>query len=154
MDGTVGSVVAAGTSGTSRHLFVRDLLVRLGCPGTQENATALIAQCQAEGGAAKFNPLNSTVKRPGSTDYNDNVPPVQNYASYAQGLEATASTFRQANMKPLLDALKAGTSASVYWSKLPGKWGTKPPVGYTRASWLADTRKHWYDRSMVVVAGT
>lgn len=124
----------------------------LHAPGTLENAVALIGQMQAEGGSAKFNPLNCTVKAPGSTDYNS--VPVQNYAGYAQGLSVTAGMLRQANMKPLLDALLSGKSAAAYWGALPGHWGTSPPSGYTRASWLADVRAHWYARAMINIAGS
>lgn len=148
----------------TRHVFIRDVLVALGAPGTQENATALVAQCQAEGspdtskdGGAKFNPLNCTVKRRGSTNYND--VPVQNYTSWAQGVEATASMLKQANMKPLHDSLMRGTSAADYWSHLPGKWGSRlpkrtPTEYYTIETWLADVRRHWFDRSMIIIAGT
>lgn len=136
----------------TRHLFVRDLLGTLNAPGTVENAIALVAQCQAEGGNARFNPLNCTVRRPGSTDYNS--VPVQNYTSWAQGVEATASMLRQSNMKPLHDALMKGTSAEAYWSHLPGKWGTSFPKGYTLQTWLADVKMHWFARATMPISGT
>lgn len=139
--------------GQTRHLFTRDLLVAVGAPGTLENAVALIGQMQAEGGSARCNPLNCVVKRPGSTNYNS--VPVQNYPSWAVGVEATASMLKQANMKMLLDVLRDGTSATSYWNAL-GKspWGTHVPSGYTIAGWLDDVRKHWYARSMITIAGS
>lgn len=138
--------------GQTRHVFARDLLAALGAPGTLENAVALIAQMQAEGGAAKFNPLNCTVKAPGSTDYN--AVPVQNYTTWEQGVDVTAGMLKQPNMKALHGALMIGSNAATYWAALPGKWGTSPPAGYTRPQWLADVRKHWFDRSMRTIAGS
>lgn len=137
----------------TRHVWVRDLLVAVACPGSLENAVALVAQCQAEGGTARFNPLNCTVKAPGSTDYNK--VPVQNYVSYAQGQSVTAGMLRQQNMAGLLDALKIGTSAVSYWNALAkSPWGTHPPSGYTVATWLDDVRVHWFARAMICIAGT
>lgn len=133
---------------------MRDLFVALSVPGTQENATAVIAQIQAEGGFALFNPLNCTVKAKGSSDYNPPPIHVQNYVSYEQGLQVTKGMLKQANMKPLLDALRKGDSALAYWSHLPGSWGTSPPHGYSHEAWLADTRSHWYARAMIAVTGT
>lgn len=121
--------------------------------GSLQNTLAVIAQCQAEGGEARFNPLNCTVTRPGSTPYN--TVPVQNYASYAQGIEATASMLRQANMRPLHAALARGTSAAMYWEGLRNSpWSTRPPVGYTIPSWLGDTSAHWMARAMTPISGT
>lgn len=137
----------------TRHVWVRDLLVALRAPGTLENAVALVGQCQAEGGSARFNPLNCTVKAAGSTDYNK--VPVQNYATYQQGIDVTAQMLRQSNMSKLLAALMKGTAATDYWSALAvSPWGTHPPSGYTVVEWLDDVRGHWFARAMVAIAGT
>lgn len=137
----------------SRHLWVRDLLAELGVPGSYYNALAVVAQIQAEGGNARFNPLNTTLKVPGSTDYNS--VPVQNYTSWEQGLHATVVTLRQVNMVLLMRALKQGTSSAAYWQALAqSPWGTKPPGGMTVAAFLDDVRRHWYDRAMLTVAGS
>jgi hypothetical protein len=143
---------------TSRHLWVRDLLAALDVPGSYYNALAVIAQCQAEGGTARFNPLNTTLKMPGSTAYGPDLGGgvrVQHYTSMAQGLEATLATLRQTNMAPLLTALKSGTSSTAYWKALGvSPWGTHPPGGLTIEAWLDDCRRHWYEYAMVPVAGT
>jgi hypothetical protein len=147
---------------SSRHLFFRDLCARLGVPGTYQNALALIAQAQAEGspktsrlGGAKFNPLNCTVRAEGSSDYNPDPIHVQNYMSWAQGLEVTAAMLRQENMAPLYAALKKGDSATANWqARGVSPWGTKPPAGYTIGRWLEDARRHWYDRAMIPIAGS
>lgn len=138
---------------TSRHLWTRDLLALLACPGSYYNALSIVAQCQAEGGSAMFNPLNTTLAMTGATNYNSVG--VKNYTSYAQGLDATARTLKQANMATLLAALKEGSSSIGYWRLLAASpWGTKPPTGVSITAFLDDTRRHWYDRSMTPIAGT
>lgn len=138
---------------TSRHIWTRDLLEALDVPGSLENFVAVIAQIQAEGGQAKFNPLNTTLRALGSQDYN--AVHVQSYASYSSGLAATASTLKQANMAKLLSALKLGSSAHAYWAALAvSPWGTKPPGGMAIDAFLDDTRRHWSDRAMKAIAGT
>lgn len=137
----------------TRHVWVRDLLRDLGVPGSYYNALSIIAQIQAEGGKARFNPLNTTLKVPGSTDYNS--VPVQNYPTWEQGLAATVSTLRQVNMLPLMKALKAGTSSTAYWKALGvTPWGTRPPGGMGIEDFLDDVRRHWFDRAMQGIAGT
>jgi hypothetical protein len=82
----------------TRNEFAHDLLRELGYPRDKSNLYALVALMQAETGSepekgAKFNPLNTTKKMPGSTPYNSIG--VQNYTSYQQGLDATSSTLRE-----------------------------------------------------------
>lgn len=138
---------------TSRHLWTRDLLALLGAPGSLANVLALIAQIQAEGGNAAFNPLNTTLPMPGATDYN--TVHVKNYTSYQQGLDATAHTLKQTNMQPLFNALTAGDSTTAYWRGLAvSPWGTKPPGGMTIDAFLNDIRRHWMARAMIPIAGT
>lgn len=138
---------------TSRHLWTRDLLHMLGVPGSYPNALSIIAQCQAEGGSARFNPLNTTLPMDGATDYNSVH--VKNYASYGSGLAATTKTLQQANMALLLHELKAGNSSLSYWRALAASpWGTKPPGGKGVDAFLDDVRRHWYDRCMIAIAGT
>lgn len=138
---------------TSRHLWTRDLLKLLSARGTYYNALSIIAQIQAEGGSAHFNPLNTTLPMPGATDYNDVH--VKNYVSYAQGLDATVQTLKQANMVKLLTELKRGTSSRSYWVALgESPWGTKPPGTMGIDAFLDDVRNNWYDRAMLTIAGT
>lgn len=137
----------------TRHVWVRDLLVNLDAPGTLENALALVAQIQAEGGKARFNPLNTTLQAAAATDHNSVH--VKNYVSWEQGIAATGATFRQANMARLLKALKAGGPAESYWAALASSpWGTKPPGSMPIDAWLLDVQRHWFDRAMMPVAGS
>lgn len=137
----------------SRHVFAADLLDELGVPGSLANALAIIAQIQAEGGKALFNPLNTTLPAAGAKDYNSVH--VKNYMTYEQGVAATAATLRQANMSRLLAALKIGKDAGTYWAVLPtSPWGTKPPGGMSATAFLADVQAHWFARAMLPISGT
>lgn len=135
----------------SRHIYVCDLLTALNAPGSLMNAVALIAQIQAEGGQAHFNPLNTTLPMKGATDYNSVH--VKNYVSWEQGIDATARTLKQANMAKLLKVLKAGGPALAYWNALAvSPWGTHPPGGMKIQDFLDDVSRHWYDRAMMPIA--
>src|SRR5690242_5737591 len=78
------------TPSTDRTQWATDLLNRLGLPVTAENIKALAAWAQAEGTKAGFNPLATTQAMPGASSFNGVG--VKNYASYADGLQATATT--------------------------------------------------------------
>lgn len=74
----------------TRGQFANRVTKRLRAEVTLHTRRAWQAQMQAEGGDAAFNPFNTTLKMPGSTDYNSVH--VQNYVSAEQGIEATAKT--------------------------------------------------------------
>jgi hypothetical protein len=87
--------------------FAQALLQRLGLPTTANNIAALVAFQAHEGGhmnnAAAYNPINTTLKLPGSHPVTKIG--VQAYASWEQGLEATAKTLAQGNMGVITAAL-------------------------------------------------
>jgi hypothetical protein len=74
----------------TRGQFARAFLPAVGAYVTQRNMRAMMAWMQAEGDAGRFNPLNTTQKMPNSTTFNEVG--VQNYATFAEGVEATAKT--------------------------------------------------------------
>lgn len=74
----------------TRGQFARDLLPRVGAEVTTHNMRAMMAWMQAEGDAGRFNPLNTTYDMRGATDFNSVE--VKNYASFYDGLVATAET--------------------------------------------------------------
>lgn len=74
----------------TRGNFAHDLLPKIGAPVTTHTLVGLMAWMQAEGDAGRFNPLNTTEKREGSTDFN--WVHVQDYLRYLDGVEATART--------------------------------------------------------------
>lgn len=76
-----------------RGAFAKKLLEGLGAPRTLHTRRALMAEMQAEGGAAKHNPFNTTLPMPNSTDYNEVG--VQNYLSAEQGVAATIRTLKE-----------------------------------------------------------
>ena len=88
--------------------FARALLARLGKPVSENNIAALVAAQCIEGGymhnGAMFNPLNTTLPWPGARS----VTPVgvRAYASWADGLEATAKTLENDLYQPILNALE------------------------------------------------
>lgn len=74
----------------TRGNFAHDFLPRIGAVPHTHNLVAMMAWMQAEGDAGRFNPINTTLHMAGSTDFN--WVHVQNYASYLDGVEATAET--------------------------------------------------------------
>jgi hypothetical protein len=62
----------------------------IGAPNTRRNRRAVIAWETAEGDAGRFNPLGTTEKWEGATDFN--WVGVKNYGSASDGLHATART--------------------------------------------------------------
>lgn len=113
--------------------FAQALLVGVGAPTTPSNVQTITDWERAEGGnwanSAAFNPLNTTLKLPGST-----VMPgggagaaagVQAYGSWAQGLQATISTLLEKPYSAVVADLRASapekqTAADVAASP----WGT------------------------------
>jgi hypothetical protein len=79
----------------------------LGGPQRAETRRFLHAWAQAEGGGAAWNPLNSTMKIPGSTDYNSAG--VQNYPRPVWGVAATAMTLTNGNYGTIVGSIQAGT---------------------------------------------
>lgn len=74
----------------TRGQFARALLPEVYAEVTTHNMRAMMAWMQAEGDAGRFNPLNTTHDMPGATDFNSVG--VKNYASFQDGVEATAET--------------------------------------------------------------
>jgi hypothetical protein len=103
-------------------LFAQALLSRLGLPNTDDNVRALVAFQAQEGGhenGALYNPLNT--KRGTSTGDKD-LPSVnfktkkpgagiQSFQSWDDGLEATARTMAQTNMRPIMNVLSSKATA-------------------------------------------
>jgi hypothetical protein len=88
--------------------FAKALLDRLSLSRTQNRLIGLVDFAAREGGhwgnsATRFNPFNTSLPMPGATNA---VGAVKAYTSWEQGIEATARTIAQSNMRPILDALK------------------------------------------------
>jgi hypothetical protein len=70
--------------------FYERVLEGIGAPVSSNALTLMRAWQRAEGGSATFNPFNTTQRYGASTPYNKVG--VQNYASEADGVAATAKT--------------------------------------------------------------
>jgi hypothetical protein len=105
------------------------LLNSLGDPVTSQNLSAVVSWEIQEGGGfggrAAFNPLNTTLRMPGSRTVTSVG--IQAYTSASQGLEATVLTLRNGRYGNILAALRAGNSAlAVERAVAASPWGTGP----------------------------
>lgn len=103
------------------------LLGEIGRPATPQNTVAVTAWERAEGGhwanSARFNPLNTTQRMPGSAPMNSVG--VQAYTSWRQGLDATTITLRNGRYGGVLQALGRGNCAPCVADAVGASpWGT------------------------------
>jgi len=109
--------------------FAKKILTTMGYPTSDNNINALVAWQALEGGhyynAAKFNPLNTTQKMPGS--YNPGFKAgVQAYKDWQQGIDATIKTLKYPMYSKIRDALQKSLNPNLtlkYINDSP--WGTK-----------------------------
>jgi hypothetical protein len=96
--------------------FYEKLLKRLSAPVTDENLKFLYAWRQSEGDGGRYNPFNTTLKKPGSSFFNylnkKRTIGVQNYTSADQGLEATTQTLLHNRYRCIIDGLRKNIGAS------------------------------------------
>ena len=107
---------------TDKNFYER-LLTELGAPVTSENLKYLYAWRQAEGKGGRYNPFNTTWKRPDSTKMNSHG--VQHYTSLEEGMIATLKTLRNGYYDCIVNGLKNDIGAAQI-SKCPSlkTWGT------------------------------
>jgi hypothetical protein len=113
---------------TSDDDFYKSILKCLGAEPTKSNMLFMYAWRQAEGGKAKNNPFNTTLKIPGATNYNSVG--VKNYSTPEEGIDATCKTLKNGRNKYGYDKIIDGLKNDVGLSKLSdavvnSKWGTK-----------------------------
>ena len=104
--------------------WARDFLTELNMPITSENIRAVSAWEQAEGTKASFNPLATTQGGfAGETRFNSVG--VKNYATYQDGIDANAHALMNGRYQNVLDALRAGNSATAVAQAISDSpWGT------------------------------
>jgi hypothetical protein len=112
-----------------RGHFANGVILGIGAEVTLHTRRASQAQLQTEGGNAENNPYNTTLKMPGSTDYNFIRPgiAVQNYVSPKQGQEATIKTFKGKGhgYEKIIRLMKANAPASqICIAIIESDWGT------------------------------
>lgn len=124
---------------TTRGIYARMLLSKVSAPNTLHNLRALMTQMQCEGGEARNNPFNVTLKTTNSWDYNwNNGFPVQSYASLDEGINATAQILNQQNFNGVLHALKSNFPARKT-IKIIGRspWGTSQTLMTKVLAWIS-----------------
>jgi hypothetical protein len=128
--GAPASSAVPASSGTLNRAGVdpikwaRDFLGKVGMPVTAENVRAISAWEQAEGTKASYNPLATTQSGfSGETRFNSVG--VKNYATYQDGIDANAHALMNGRYTNILDALRAGNSATAVAQAIQDSpWGT------------------------------
>lgn len=119
---------SGASTGFSAHSFAVALLNRLGIQPSAGAVHGIVAWEAAEGGNwendARYNPMNTTEKMPGSGDVGTQGD-IGSYTSWQQGLEATAKTLENGNYGGILEAFKSGNAESVANAVVSSPWGTK-----------------------------
>jgi hypothetical protein len=106
--------VGAPASSQTAESFWSLVLADMGAPITQQNIDALNTWSQHEGTSARFNPLATTQKESGSTNFNSVG--VQNYTSAEEGAAATAHTLENGRYPGIVAAFKSGNALSLLQS--------------------------------------
>lgn len=117
-----------------RGHFAGGVILGLEAEVTLHTRRASQAQLQTEGGSAENNPYNTTLKMPGSTDYNFIRPgiAVQNYVSPKQGQEATIKTFKGKGhgYERIIKLMKQNAPATLICAAIvESDWGTGEAIG-------------------------
>jgi hypothetical protein len=114
--------------------WAKDFLTKIGMPITSENVRAIKAWEQAEGTAARFNPLATTQAGfAGSTNFNSVG--VKNFVSYQDGIDANAKVIQNGLYPNILAALRRGDSAAAVADAIKhSPWGTGALVAKIIAS--------------------
>lgn len=110
----------------TREEWLLKFLTALDAPDTTQNRVAMVSWIASEGGAAKWNPLNTTKRMDGSTAYNSIG--VQNYVSLEQGLLASIATIKEEGKG--YDSIRRRLHASSWPSRTlaaiyASQWGTQ-----------------------------
>lgn len=106
--GTTGTKGGPGgpASATVSGGFAASVLKTAGFPVTAANVASVEAWVRREGGGGVNNPLNTTLRMPGSSSFNSVG--VQNYGSLSTGILATARTLLGGGYSDLIAAFKSG----------------------------------------------
>lgn len=117
------STPSGATSPTADDPFYAAILRGIGAAASPEALTFFRAWRQAEGGTARYNPFNTTLRVTGSADYNRVG--VQHYPSARAGVDATVTTLLNRRYAALVQAIREGRSARAMADALAASpWGT------------------------------
>lgn len=143
---------------TTRLFYARALLKAGGMQTGPEYEFALISVMTGEDSTAGWNPMDTTLPRPDAKPYNTFGPGgayhVWDYPTAEEGVGATISTLRQANMAPFYDLMcRASQTAEQLtraFAKTPwGGLGDVLPLEIVQA-WRSGMRDHVTDRQQLV----
>lgn len=123
--GGAGAVRCKGIEAGKYESFFESVLEGIDAPLTDAHVLGLAAWHKAEGGTAKWNPLNTTHDAQGATEYNSVG--VKNYPSEAIGVSATIKTLLNGNYGKILVELRADAlDIQALGGAVDGSvWGTK-----------------------------
>lgn len=123
-----GPGVTVNATHPSQIPFAQAFLTSLGAPQSADNMNFMIAWQRAESGNFNEynNPLNTTLKKPGSWGVNDNNGfPVQGYPSFELGVEASVDTILEPRYATVVDDLVNSRPAETTGADLIASgWGT------------------------------
>ena len=107
--------------------FAKALLNRLGLSQTDNRIVSLVAFAGIEGGhwhnPARFNPFNTMLDAPGAEQAPGLLHGIKAYADWPSGIDATARTMLQGNMRPIMDALNADADPQDFLASISqSKW--------------------------------
>lgn len=105
-------VSGSGVNPGASSPFFSAVLSAIGAPVTPTNVAFLNAWARREGGGGANNPLNSTLPYGASTRLAGNSAGVQNYASWSDGVNATAATLLNGNYNDVVSALRSDTAST------------------------------------------
>lgn len=110
----------------TREAFAKHLCEALALKPTKVRMNALVAWISAEGTSARFNPLATTKRMTGSTNFNKVG--VQEYPDLRTGVEATFQTLSEHHgqgYELIVERLKVGTAArEILEAVADSGWGT------------------------------
>ena len=113
--GSTGGGARTDAGGVVYETFAADVLRKIGAPTNDENMAVMMAWMTKEGGGRgkstyKFNPLNTGKKGyPGAVYHGSHG--LASYASYEQGVDATAATLQLGYYQAMLKAFQSGHGA-------------------------------------------
>jgi hypothetical protein len=115
---------------TSDDDFYKSVLKCIGAEPTKGNMLFMYAWRQTEGGRAKNNPFNTTMKMDGATNISNTSVGVKNYQTPEDGINATCKTLLNGRDKYGYDKIIDGLKNDVGLEELSNavvnsKWGTK-----------------------------
>lgn len=91
---------------------------------TKENVIAIVTWAACEGTKAAYNPLATTIKFPGGTNFNTHG--VKNYRQYLDGVDATLNTLRAKEYRRIMGLILSGKAKAEQIVEEIGRsrWGT------------------------------